>query len=178
MKRALLMILILVAVFSLGGCNHRSIDYNHPNVDQFVRELKAGTYKTKSPEGFVEVPHFSESDIPSLLKYATDMTVIPSFPMPPTSTTAYETKIRLGECILWIVESIRLGHHASLGCHMVVANAENYEAVYFLKDKQLLDAARRYRNWWDERSTNHKRTMWTIEPCYDTPLCGSGYKWW
>ena len=24
----------------------------------------------------------------------------------------------------------------------------------------------------------YPRTMWTIDPCYDEPLCGSGYMWW
>jgi hypothetical protein len=178
MKRALFLIILFITALSLGGCNDDTVDFNHPNVDTFVKQLKAGNYKTKSPQGFIEVPNFTETDIPKLLKYASDLTIIPSFPMPPTSTSAYETKIRLGECILWIVESIRLGHHASLGCHMVVANAENYEAIFFLSDKEVQDAAQRYRSWWEERSTHRTRTVWTIEPCYDTPLCGSGYRWW
>lgn len=168
----------MIALFSLESCNNDKMDFNHPDVDLFVKQLKAGTYKTKSPQGFIEVPHFTEIDIPQLLKYASDLTVIPSFPMPPTSSNAYDTKIRLGECMMWIVESIRLGHHASLGCHMVVANAENYEAVYFLSDKEMIDAANRYRSWWGERSTHRQRTVWTIEPCYDIPLCSSGYRWW
>lgn len=178
MKKTMYLILFFIASFSLSGCNDDTINYNHPNVDVFVKQLKAGEYKTKSPEGFVEVPHFSESDIPNLLKYASDLTIIPTFPMPPTTTPANDNKIRLGECILWIIESIRLGHNASLGCHIVLANAENYEPVYFLTNKQLLNAAERYRCWWEERSSHRSRTKWTIEPCYDIPLCGSGYRWW
>ena len=79
----------------------------------------------------VEVPHFTEEDIPELLKYAEDLTIIPSFP------SVYNTnngKIRLGECMLWVIESIRQGTAPSLGCRMVLANAENYEAIYFLTD--------------------------------------------
>lgn len=178
MKKAFYLIALVIVIFSLGGCNDDRMNYNHPDVDLFVKQLKAGNYDTKSPQGFVEVPKFSENDIPELLKYTTDLSTIPAFPMPPTASHAYDAKIRLGECILWIIESIRLGHVASLGCHMVVANAENYEAIYFLSDKELLDAAQRYHSWWEERSAHHSRTMWTIEPCYDTPLCGSGYKWW
>lgn len=55
-------------------------------------------------------------------------------------------------------------------------NAENYEAIYFLSDEEILDAAARYRRWWETRK--YPRTAWTIDPCYDEPLCGSGYRWW
>lgn len=34
---------------------------------------------------------------------------------------------------------------------MVLANAENYEALYFLTDEEVLDAAACYRRWWEER---------------------------
>ena len=64
----------------------------------------------------------------------------------------------------------------SLGCKMVLANAENYEAIYFLTDEEVLDAAACYRSWWEERQ--YPKTRWTIDPCYDEPLCGSGYRWW
>ena len=52
-------------------------------------------------------------------------------------------------------------------------------AVYemrFLTDEEVLDAAARYRRWWEGRK--YPRTMWTIDPCYDEPLCGSSYMWW
>ncbi len=178
MKKALFILVAIMAILTLSNCNDDKVNYNHPDVEAFVKQLKSGTYQTKSPEGFVEVPLFTEADIPALLKYASDTSVIPSFPMPPTASTAYETKIRLGECMLWIVESIRLGHIASKGCHMVVANAENYEAIYFLSDNELKDAANRYRSWWEEHAKHHSKTMWTIEACYNNPLCSSGYRWW
>ena len=85
-------------------------------------------------------------------------------------------KIRLGECMLWVIESIRQGTPPSLGCKMVLANAENYEALYFLTDEEVLDAAACYRRWWEERQ--YPKTRWTIDPCYDEPLCGTGYHWW
>ena len=59
------------------------------------------------------------------MKYAEDLTVIPSFPLAPVSYSA-GGKLRLGECILWTVETIRLGQNASMGCKMVHVDAENY----------------------------------------------------
>ena len=70
----------------------------------------------------------------------------------------------------------RHGTPPSLGCKMVLANAENYEAIYFLTDEEVLDAAACYRSWWEERQ--YPKTRWTIDPCHDEPLCGTGYRWW
>ena len=101
--------------------------------------------------------------------------VIPSFPLAAVSYSP-GGKLRLGECILWTVETIRLGHPASMGCKMVRTDAEDYEGIYFLSDEEVLDAVARYRDWWENRK--YPRTMWTIDPCFDEPLCGSGYMWW
>ena len=68
------------------------------------------------------MPKFTSEDIEELLKYAEDLTVIPSFPLAPVSYSA-GGKLRLGECILWTVETIRLGHNASMGCKMVHVDA-------------------------------------------------------
>ena len=142
MKKTLMMLWMAVSLMvSLVGCSSEEMDYENPDVTVFVKQLKAGTYNMKNEKGVVEVPHFTEEDIPELLKYAEDLTIIPSFP------SVYNTnngKIRLGECMLWVIESIRQGTAPSLGCRMVLANAENYEAIYFLTDDEVLDAARVY----------------------------------
>lgn len=46
----------------------------------------------------------------------------------------------------------------------------------FLTDDEVLDAAACYRRWWEGRK--YPKTSWTIDPCYDEPLCGTGYRWW
>lgn len=174
MKKTLIMLLvIIVTVLAYMGCSNEELDYNNPNVTLFVKKIKSGTYNIKNERGVVEVPHFTEKDIPELLKYAEDLTVIPSFP------SVYNTnsgKIRLGECMLWVIEEIRQGTDPSLGCKMVLANAENYEPAYFLTDEEVLDAVACYRRWWEGRK--FPKTVWSIDPCYDNPLCGSGYRWW
>ncbi|MCI1647375.1 MAG: DUF4943 domain-containing protein [Bacteroides sp.] len=168
-------ILFVSFSYTLTSCSEEVLDYNNPDVDLFVKQLKEGKYVTEDLDGLSTMPKFTVDDIGQLLKYAEDMTVIPSFPLAPVSYSA-GGKLRLGECILWTVESIRLGHNASMGCKMVHTNAENYEGIYFLSDEEVLDAATRYRRWWENRK--YPRTMWTIDPCYDEPLCGSGYMWW
>ena len=159
MKKTLIMLWMAVSlmVVSFAGCTSEEMDYENPNVSLFVKQLKAGTYNMKNEKGVVEVPHFTEEDIPELLKYAEDLTIIPSFP------SVYNTnngKIRLGECMLWVIESIRQGTAPSLGCRMVLANADNYEAIFFLTDDEVLDAAACYRRWWEGRK--YPKTSWTI----------------
>lgn len=165
----------LVCCLMLASCGQETLDYNHPDVEVFVKQLKTGRYAVQIPDGADNVPHFSMDDIESLLKYADDLTVIPSFPLASVSYSA-GGKLRLGECLLWTIETIRLGHHASMGCKMVRVDAENYEGIYFLTDEEVSDAVARYRNWWENKK--YPRTVWTIDPCYDEPLCGSGYMWW
>ena len=147
MKKTLMMLWMAVSLMvSLVGCSSEEMDYENPDVTVFVKQLKAGTYNMKNEKG-----------VPSV--YNTN-----------------NGKIRLGECMLWVIESIRQGTAPSLGCRMVLANAENYEAIYFLTDDEVLDAAACYRRWWEGRK--YPKTTWTIDPCYDEPLCGSGYRWW
>ncbi|MDR0939849.1 MAG: DUF4943 domain-containing protein [Mediterranea sp.] len=174
MKRTLSILCVALCLLcSLGGCGSEELDYNNPDVSLFVKQLKGGNYKATDDKGVISVPHFATKDIPALLTYVRDLTVIPSFPSVYNMNSG---KIRLGECVLWIIESIRRGTPPSMGCKMVLANAENYEPLYFLTDEEVLEAADCYQRWWDERQ--YPRTRWTIDPCYDDPLCGTGYRWW
>lgn len=165
-------VLLLAGLFV--SCSDDVLDYYHPDVSLFVKQLKDGTYSAPS-EAENPVPKFAMEDIGELLEYADDMSVIPSFPLAPISYSA-GGKLRLGECLLWTVETIRLGHNASMGCKMVHVDAENYEGIYFLTDEEVEDAVARYRHWWENRK--YPRTVWTVDPCWNEPLCGSGYMWW
>jgi hypothetical protein len=168
--------LCCLLLIGFSGCNKQStLDYNHPEVNLFVKQLKAGKYNTENNDILNSMPKFTMEDIGTLLKHADDLTLISSFPLAPVSYAA-GGKLRLGECLLWTVESIRLGHKASMGCKMVHDDADNYEGIYFLSDEEVLDAVQHYMRWWDNRK--YPRTMWTVDPCNNEPLCGSGYMWW
>ena len=92
-------------IVSFTGCTSEEMDYNNPDVALFVKQLKSGTYKMKNDKGVVEVPHFTEEDIPELLKYAEDLTIIPSFP---SVYNMNNGKIRLGECMLWVIGNLKV----------------------------------------------------------------------
>ena len=96
--RAAMLALLFCLSLSFVSCTEETLDYNNPDVDLFVKQLKGGKYSVESPEGLNTVPRFTVDDIEGLLKYAEDLTVIPSFPLAPVSYSA-GGKLRLGECI-------------------------------------------------------------------------------
>jgi hypothetical protein len=175
MKKVVLFGLLIVPILITIGCyNEERLDYYNPNVKLFVKQLKAGTYRTKSPLGVVEVPLFDEGDIPELLYYSDDLTKIHSFPLP--SVSSCEGEACLGECMLWIVETIRIGQVASLGYRLVYADADNYERIYFLSDEEVLEASDFYRKWWEDVkniSPYPSVYSYNIDPLQD-----SKYRWW
>ena len=43
------LILAMAACLMLASCGKESLDYNHPDVDLFVKQLITGKYSTQSP---------------------------------------------------------------------------------------------------------------------------------
>ena len=165
--------LVLLLALLITSCSDQAFDYQHPDVDLFARQLKAGHLTTSSGDALTVMPCFTVDDIDRLLDYAEDLTPIPAFPLAAVSYSP-GGRLRLGECILWVVESIRLGQNASMGCKMVHTDADDYTGTYFLTDQELLDAAAYYRRWW--QSTQAAASMPDI--LHDAPLAGSRYMWW
>ena len=50
-----MLLTLVLSLLTCVSCSEETLDYNNPDVDLFVRQLKAGNYNTKSPKGFVEV---------------------------------------------------------------------------------------------------------------------------
>lgn len=166
---------LLAGLFFLSSCSEDVLDMENPSVEIFINQLKSGKLTADAPDATDLMPHFTTDDIAALLTHADDLTEITSFPLAPVSYNA-GGKFRLGECVLWVVETIRIGQNASLGCKMVHNDAARYEGIYFLSDEEFLEAVELYRHWWKFR--NVPQTMWAIDTCLDDPLCGSSYMWW
>lgn len=175
MKKILLMLLAILSLFSMTACQEDTMDYYNPEVRLFVRQLKAGSYATTNDMGVIEVPKFTQRHIPELLKFVEDTSEIPSFPLP-SMFSQFGGKPRLGECILWVIESIRLGHEPSMGCKLVTRDADNYDGIYFLTNEEVLEVATLYRRWWDQ--VKNPNPVWSVELWTIDPLQGSNYRWW
>ena len=61
--RAVMAILIFFFSLSFVSCTEETLDYNNPDVDLFVKQLKAGKYSVESPEGLNTIPRFTVDDI-------------------------------------------------------------------------------------------------------------------
>lgn len=165
---------LLIGLVLFTSCNEEMFDYTHPDVKQYVKLLKSGNYTLFCVNSAGEIPSFTINDIPLLLEYTDDYTTISSFPLAIAPTGA---KPRLAECVLWTIESIRLGRAASWGSKLVYADADNYEGIYFLSDEDLSKAIEYYREWW-ERYKNNPNYFRDNDPCLNDPLCGTPYMWW
>lgn len=160
----------LIFFLLLAGCRREAVDFNKPNVGLFVKQLKEGDYQTKGPSGFIEVPRFTKADIPELMKYVSDMTVIKYFPLPPNSANIHAGKFRLGECMMWIIESVREGENASDGCQLIRSFSHHGESVR-LNEKEIKSVAVLYRNWWAVVQGNPQQIgagVYSRSPLYNT----------
>lgn len=175
MKRTVILLITVLSLFLITSCSEDTLDFHNPEVKLFVKQLKAGTYNTTNEAGVVEIPSFTQKHIPQLLRYVEDTSEIPSFPLAAISSQ-FGGKPRLGECIMWIIESIRLGQNPSMGCKLVTRDAESYEGIYFLSNEQLLEVATLYRNWWER--VENPSPMWLSDLWVSDPLSRSNYRWW
>lgn len=167
--------ILLINLLFLAGCSKEEVDFNNPDAKTFVKQIKTGTYHTKSPNGFVEVPSFAKKDIPELIKYVKDVSSIPSFPSNPVSSYGPYANYRLGECIMWTIEYIRLGRYASLGCKLVHKGTNEHMQYAFLSNDEIKSVANLYISWWN-RVINQPMCI-LEDPFTQDPLQGSNFKW-
>ncbi len=173
MKKLLWSLLMGFLLFT--SCNGEDVDFNNPDAKTFVKQIKAGTYKTKSPYGFVEVPIFAKKDIPELIKHVKDLSSVSFFPANPISSYGPNAKYRLGECIMWTIEYIRVGKYASLGCKLVHKNVNEHLQYAFLSDKEVLEVADLYIKWWNKVMNQPEYDL--KDPFTEDPLEGTDYRW-
>ena len=160
--QTMLLVFFTLSVLSLGSCSKETLDYNHPDVDLFVKQLKAGKYSTQSPDGLSNMPKFTSEDIEELLKYAEDLTVIPSFPLAPVSYSA-GGKLVFGywhsstSCVLFfsnfflrsdpnvdIVTSFSANHIIILLLSFIITSLHTFLNPYFPRKSPLLSDLRLY----------------------------------
>ena len=61
-------VLAMAACLVLVSCGEASLDYNHPDVELFVKQLRTGKYSAQSPEGLSNIPKFAKEDIEELCR--------------------------------------------------------------------------------------------------------------
>lgn len=175
MKKTIFVVLSVALLLAYLSCKGSGSGTSNPEVRLFVEHLRSGTFHELEADGTAAMPKFSTDDIGELLEYADDISEIPSFPLTSVSYSA-GGKPRLGECILWTVETLRLGHKASMGCKLVYKHADDYEGIYFLTDDEVREVVARYRRWW--KAQRSPMSILAVEGAGIDPLTGSKYMWW
>jgi len=158
----------IIVLFGLIGCEKQNSE--NIDVDTFVDLLVSGQYESN------ELPAFSKSDIPALLSYRNETTIITNFPRNFLSSY-FQPKCRLGMYVLWAIESVRaieidseylIGRFPSLNPVLALNDASPLELVS--DDQSHIDAADAYYEWWNSSYLFGDRME--IDPLEDTE-----YRW-
>jgi hypothetical protein len=160
-------IFALLLILSISGCEK---DYwSNPNVDQFVTMLKKGTYDD------MFIPNFQPKDIKILLYYANDFQKINRFPIN-TISSYMPTEFRLGECLLWTIESVRLNYDRESGFErfpsfapqLIIPGGTIDPKIATIDD--LNKAYNLYSTWWADNKTKDFDNFRSINPLKDAIL--------
>lgn len=169
--------LIALLIFPILSCEKDKFDLNNPNVEQFVQQLKNGTYiqyeKGENGENlWLLMPKFTKNHIQSLIDFSKDTSHINNFPINPISSRTPFPNDRdyfiLGECLLWTVEGIRNGNgFGSLDPYLIdITSGEVHNG---LKGSGILIVRDSFQVWW----SNFKDSDWKEK----NPLDGTPYRW-
>lgn len=169
-------ILILIGLFTVMlSCSKDETEIiSNPNVETYIELLKANQYDS------FKLPEFSPEDIPTLLQYINDLSVVKKFPTNPISSYAEPNpEYRLGVLILWTIESIRLAATDNKPIHGFASQnpfvQTKSEPVEWLTnhDSETYNTIRQaYSNWWNENK--HKKFS---RFCNIDPLLETEYRW-
>lgn len=159
--------MILTIGLFLVSCSKSEND--NLTANQFVAMLRAGSYDSQF------LPDFKPDDIADLLNYANDYRIIEYFPVNPISSFR-APEFRLGECIMWTIESIRLHYDKTSEfakfpslvpqliipggtIEPVVASADDLDRAYTL-----------YLTWWSDNKNKDFEEFRNINPLNNSGL--------
>jgi hypothetical protein len=160
-------LIIMITIVGFVGCEQEDIN---PGVETYINQLKSNSYASS------ELPEFTSSDIPALLKYRNETMVISNFPHNGISSL-WAPDCKLGMYVLWTIESIRaveikseylIGRFPSQNPILALRASAELKLVY--DNKSHLDAAQAYYDWW--HSGNIVKDKMKIDPLKDTD-----YRW-
>jgi hypothetical protein len=156
----------LIVMLAFSGCQKLS---ENSEVEDYIDQLINGQVES------YELPAFTSSDIPYLLRYRNETTLITDFPRNPISSF-WQNECKLGMYVLWTIESIRavetnsdylIGRFPSQNPVLALRDAPELHMVF--TDESHSVAAKAYLKWWNSFTIGDKMK---IDPLKDTR-----YRW-
>ena len=163
---------IFLLLFIFISCDKSEEEFSKEvNVVQYVDLLIRGKYSA------VELPSFTEADIPQLLEYRNSRQKISNFPTNWISSYWTEEST-LGIYVLWTIESIRA---VAVDSELLTGRFPSQNPVVgtrstpfeMVPDEESLDVvAEAYMDWWQKNRDIDFEQFKTIDPLLET-----GLKW-
>lgn len=174
MKTIKILILIGFLAGLLSCSKNDTEETNNPDVETYIELLKANQYTS------LRLPEFSSSDIPALLQYTNDFSVVNNFPSNPISSYAEpDPDYRLSVLVLWTIESIRLAatdNKLVLGFPsqnpFVQTKSVPIEWITNHDDEIYATIRQAYSDWWNENKHKQFSSFCNIDPLIETD-----YRW-
>jgi|SRR5690606_33432180 hypothetical protein len=143
-RKSLLYAVLLM--YMACACTPEEFDLKNPDVDQFVRMLKNGSYERKV--GY-QLPDFGIKHLEKLIKHVNDTSVIHMFPGNPISSKHTNPKF-LNECIMWTIDGIRFENkYPSLEAVLIDTSAYSELTGYTrISKKKLAEIGNWYKEWY------------------------------
>ena len=138
-------LVILTLIFGLIGCEKQT---DNPAVEAYINQLRSNSYESD------QLPAFQPSDIPALLNFRNETTVITNFPRNGISSL-WQSDCKLGMYVLWTIESIRavevkskylIGRFPSQNPVLALDISTDLKLVF--DDNSHKEAAKAYYHWW------------------------------
>ena len=167
MKKVKFLILV-AALFATFSCDKDEAEkIGDFDVEKYIILLKTGQYKP------LELPAFTDKDIPALLEYRDETQLITDFPINGISSL-WLSECTLGMYVLWTVESIRavaiesenlIGRFPSL--NPIVQKREDPSSLeYGAEAHNVISQA--YFDWWEENKHKDFNDFKDIDPLLKT----------
>lgn len=174
--KSIFLILPITVIF-LISCDKKDANNNssplndkiqNEAVDNYVNQLIKGNYNEP------QLPDFTYEDIPALLQYRNDTTIITNFLKNPISSY-YQKECRLGIYVLWTIESIRA---VTINSKYLILNFPSQNPVLAIRGQPELKlvqdlnsqniAAKAYYDWWINNDNKTFDEFKNIDPLGNT----------
>lgn len=165
-------LILLVSFMSImWACDKETEITENTEVIQYIEQLADNKYDSKY------LPEFTSKDIPALLLYRNEETIVEKYPRNPLSSY-FKQQCKIGVLVLWTIESIRLSTSQNIKSNIdrfpslnPILNIKNPQDGYELTPEDAHEeAAQAYFEWWQTYEDKPIDRIFNNSPLSDTNL--------